>query len=475
MKTYRLPLLLIIVAFAFASSALAQSVHPTLFCPARYVDEVAVIDTSTNQVLTQIPVGTGAYPIRIAITNDLLKAFISDNHTASISVLDTVAKTNVATIPVEREPGETTITPNGTQLWVVHQLPLENDPNHSPVEVIDTVTNQVITTVLIPGQGAKALLFTRDGRFAYIANNTAGEVDVIDTTTYQVTSIPTGAGCRRLALTPTGDRLYATDNYGSTVSVIDTATKQVIATIPVGVAPFDVGITPNGNEAYVTNQHDGTVSVIDTTTFTVIATIPTGMLCQQLKITPDGTKVFVQNGFSNTVSAIDTATHTVIATIPVGNHPWTILLSPDAMKLYVCNGHDTTISVIDVPSLTVSATIANVGSGPWDLAFGPSGAPSPTPTPTPTPTATPTATPGPIQLAGHARRVQGINISRLQWRRATSTNIDVYRDGNVIATTPNNGAYDDHTGTSGQVSFMYQVCEAGTQTCSNTVTVSFGP
>src|SRR6266480_4046531 len=136
MKTYRLPLL-IIFAFAFASSALAQF----LFCPARYSDEVAVIDTSTNQVITQIPVGVGAYPIRISMTLDLLKAFISDGLTASISVLDTVALTNIATIPVERIPGETAITPDGRQLWVVHQASLEADRDHSPVEVIDTANN----------------------------------------------------------------------------------------------------------------------------------------------------------------------------------------------------------------------------------------------------------------------------------------------------------------------------------------------
>src|ERR1043166_8470959 len=131
MKTYRLSLLLI--GFAFVSSALAQSV----FCPARYSDEVAVIDPLTNQVVTQIPLGAGAYPIRIAITKDRLKAFISDNHTSSISVLDTVARTNIATIPVERAPGETTITPDGRQLWVIHQVNLEGDRSHSPVEVID--------------------------------------------------------------------------------------------------------------------------------------------------------------------------------------------------------------------------------------------------------------------------------------------------------------------------------------------------
>jgi YVTN family beta-propeller protein len=334
-----------------------------------------VIDTSTNQVITQIPLAVGAYPIRIATTNDGLKAFVSDNHTSSISVLDTVARTNIATIPVDREPGESTITPDGRQLWVIHQVAVLHDRGHSPVDVIDTATNLIITTILIPGKGAKDIKFTLDGRFAYIANNTAGEVDVIDTTTYQVTSIPTGPGSRRLCISPAGDRVYVTNNYGApgSVSAIDTATKQVIATIPVGVAPFDVGITPNGNEAYVTNQHDGTVSVINTTTLTVIATIPTGMLCQQLVITPDGTKVFVQNGFSDTVSAINTATHTVIATLPTGHNPFTMLASRDDMKLYVCNANpsETTVTVIDIPSLTVSDTIANVGLAPFDLAFGP--------------------------------------------------------------------------------------------------------
>jgi hypothetical protein len=98
-----------------------------------------------------------------------------------------------------------------------------------------------------------------------------------------------------------------------------------------------------------------------------------------------------------------------------------------------------------------------------------------TPTPTPTATATPTATPGPIQLRAQGKKVGGINTSRLKWRGATSANVDVYRDGVVIATTPNDGLYDDSTGTTGQASFMYKVCEAGTGTCSNNVTVNFGP
>ena len=90
-------------------------------------------------------------------------------------------------------------------------------------------------------------------------------------------------------------------------------------------------------------------------------------------------------------------------------------------------------------------------------------------------TPTPTPTVGPITLSGRGKKVGGINTSRLIWSGATSSNIDVNRDGSVLATVPNNGHYNDSTGTTGQASFVYKVCEAGTQTCSNSVTVRFRP
>jgi len=88
---------------------------------------------------------------------------------------------------------------------------------------------------------------------------------------------------------------------------------------------------------------------------------------------------------------------------------------------------------------------------------------------------TPTPTPRAIQLRAHKKRIQGINTVRLQSRGATSANIDVYRNNMLIATTPNNGQYTDSTGDTGQAQYVYRVCEAGTGTCSNNVTVNFPP
>jgi hypothetical protein len=90
-----------------------------------------------------------------------------------------------------------------------------------------------------------------------------------------------------------------------------------------------------------------------------------------------------------------------------------------------------------------------------------------------TPTPTPTATPGAIQLRAQGKKLGGINTVRLKWRGAISANIDVYRNGMLVATTLNDGLYDDSTGDTGQAQYMEQVCEAGTRNCSNTVTVNF--
>jgi hypothetical protein len=105
--------------------------------------------------------------------------------------------------------------------------------------------------------------------------------------------------------------------------------------------------------------------------------------------------------------------------------------------------------------------------------------PTPTPTPAPSPTATatvtPTATPTPgqITLTAHGYKVQGRHQVDLAWSGATSNNVDIYRNGTRIVTVPNNGAYTDSTGGHGHATYTYKVCNAGTQTCSNQVTVTF--
>jgi hypothetical protein len=83
------------------------------------------------------------------------------------------------------------------------------------------------------------------------------------------------------------------------------------------------------------------------------------------------------------------------------------------------------------------------------------------------------AAPAPFTLSAAGRKVGGINTVRLTWSGATSTDVDVYRDAVPIVTTANDGSYVDSTGDTGRARYTYRVCEAGTDTCSNDVRVTF--
>jgi hypothetical protein len=62
----------------------------------------------------------------------------------------------------------------------------------------------------------------------------------------------------------------------------------------------------------------------------------------------------------------------------------------------------------------------------------------------------------------------------LTWPEGASSNVDVYRNGVLIATVPEiPGFYTDHIGAKGRGTYTYKVCEAGTQNCYNEVTVRF--
>ena len=61
----------------------------------------------------------------------------------------------------------------------------------------------------------------------------------------------------------------------------------------------------------------------------------------------------------------------------------------------------------------------------------------------------------------------------LSWSGASLPNIDIYRNGVVVATPVNDGSYTDSPGGRGHATCTYRVCEAGSQTCSNQATVTF--
>lgn len=78
-----------------------------------------------------------------------------------------------------------------------------------------------------------------------------------------------------------------------------------------------------------------------------------------------------------------------------------------------------------------------------------------------------------ITLTATGFKVRGLQKADLEWSGATGTDVEIYRDGNLIATTANDGFFTDDINNRGGGSYTYQVCEVGGSPCSNEATVTF--
>jgi N-acetylmuramoyl-L-alanine amidase len=78
-----------------------------------------------------------------------------------------------------------------------------------------------------------------------------------------------------------------------------------------------------------------------------------------------------------------------------------------------------------------------------------------------------------IVLTATGYKVKGVQKADLAWSGASSARVDIYRDGVLLATTPNDGFHTDDIGQRGGGSYTYQVCEEGTSTCSNQASITF--
>ena len=106
----------------------------------------------------------------------------------------------------------------------------------------------------------------------------------------------------------------------------------------------------------------------------------------------------------------------------------------------------------------------NQGSGTISVFFTTAGAPPPPPPPPPPPSITVTVS---------TSRTKTARLVELRWTGATSSSIDIYRGSSRIATVLNSGRYTDRFARNATGTYTYKVCVAGSQQCSNQVTVGF--
>jgi protein NirF len=102
-----------------------------------------------------------------------------------VLVVDTETWAEVARIPVAGQPVFAMARPDGRQVWVNFAV-----PDYDRVQVIDTVTRQVVKT-LEPGKAVLHMEFTPRGEAVWISSRDANRVSVFDTQSFAtLTTLP---------------------------------------------------------------------------------------------------------------------------------------------------------------------------------------------------------------------------------------------------------------------------------------------
>lgn len=273
--------------------------------------DVSVVDLASQRVVATVPVGQS--PAGVSACSGNGRVYVSNPDSRSISVIDMASRRVVQTWPAGSGPVGLAATPDCRELvvadWFKHQL-----------LVYDTRSDSAPRTLAV-GQ-APAGVAAAGGGLAFVAERDDDSVAVIDTVALRVRArVKVGSHPFALLLDVPRQRLYALNVQSNDVSVIDVRNPdqpRLLATVAVGDGPYGAALADGGRLLYVTNQLADTVSVVDAETLKPLRTL-TGFGYPE-GVAAHGDKVYVVNWMDNALSVLDAASGRLLATVATGRN-----------------------------------------------------------------------------------------------------------------------------------------------------------
>jgi PQQ-dependent catabolism-associated beta-propeller protein len=294
-------------------------------------------------------------------------AYVSNEKSNTISVIDTATWKVVETIKVGQRPRGISFTKD--QRYVLVAV-----GDDDTIQMIDAISNKVVDE-LPSGPDPELFIDDPTGKILYVANENDNTVTIIDIERRaRLGEVEVGVEPEGMGLSPDGKILVNTSETTNMAHFIDTASREVVANVLVDARPRFAQFKDDGSELWVSSEIGGTVSVIDPMKHEVrtkIAFSVPGMRGEAIQpvginITRDGKTGFVALGPANRIAVVDGTTRHVQKYLLVGQRVWHMAFTPDEKYLLTTNGLSNDVSVIDVASLKVIDTI-QVGELPWGI------------------------------------------------------------------------------------------------------------
>ncbi|HXI21942.1 MAG TPA: YncE family protein, partial [Gemmatimonadales bacterium] len=263
------------------------------------------------------PVGTvldsvalGSRPFGVAVSRTGV-VYVTQLDNARVSRVDT-NHTVVDSIEVGQVPTGITFSPDGQFAYVTNQL-------SQNVGVIDVALAQQARTIPVPCNPFVPFV-SPDGQKLFVTCNTS-MVYVADPTPGVLTdSITLTQAPNAIALNPDQQRIYVSAFFGGTVSEISIASGAVLRTFSPGGMPQGMVVSPDGAELFVANEA-GWVDVYDLGTGQPEPQVVLSGGGFGLALSPDLAYLYVTEPNAGLVEIIDLGSRAVAHTLQVHGVP----------------------------------------------------------------------------------------------------------------------------------------------------------
>jgi YVTN family beta-propeller protein len=202
------------------------------------VNEVAVVDTATWKVITNLD--AGYRPTRVALQADERYLWVGNDATdqSGVTVIDTVKLTVAAKLPTGAGHHDIAISPDDRFAYVTNQ-------QDNTVSVLDVAGLRKVKD-LNTGRAPVNIAFSTQSQALYIPCEADGKITIIDTTRQTVLKhLETDPGITAIRFAPGGRYGFVAHPSANVVSVFDAATNQRLQTIKVGKMPDQIAFTKN--------------------------------------------------------------------------------------------------------------------------------------------------------------------------------------------------------------------------------------
>ena len=130
---------------------------------------LSVIDTARDSVVYTVPVGQRPRGIAVGAHH----VYLTDGKSGSLLIVDRKRGDTLDTLRLGDSPEGVSLSPDGKLLAVA----IEDD---NAVHLVSTVNRREVAKIKVAGKNPEHAVFSPDGRWLYVSAEEAEQVDVID-------------------------------------------------------------------------------------------------------------------------------------------------------------------------------------------------------------------------------------------------------------------------------------------------------